>query len=244
MISNLLLMLASQLAPTSLRHEWHAEWRAELHYVRMYHPARAIRFVMGAFRDAWALRQGTQERLLVAASGMRLLALLFLSAVFGVWLACQVSRPSLGPNLLVLPIALAVAPSVTRLDFGFLPQARRLRGWAFLSAKLGASICMAHCAGLVVATTPLAPFAGHFMIVADVLLIRWALDDQRSRCPHCYDQLGQPVDLHSPAGSFLYWNGTESICPNGHGAVFQPKDFARAYHECRWIRFDASWRGL
>ena len=73
------------------------------------------------------------------------------------------------------------------------------------------------------------------------LAVRWAITDQRERCPVCLARLGMPVRFGSWASVFEPAT-TELVCPDGHGTlcVLETED---AEPE-QWSALDSSWRDL
>lgn len=70
---------------------------------------------------------------------------------------------------------------------------------------------------------------------------RWAISDQRRRCPVCLRLLDMPVSLGS-WGSVFDPATTELVCAGGHGALsLSERD---TYGSDRWTALDASWREL
>ena len=74
--------------------------------------------------------------------------------------------------------------------------------------------------------------------------LRWALRDQRRRCPVCLGLLGNPAFVGNSAHIFLAWSGTESICRKGHGLLYVPEVFTSWFHTQRWQYLDSSWSQL
>lgn len=74
--------------------------------------------------------------------------------------------------------------------------------------------------------------------------LRWALRDQRQRCPVCLGLLSNPAFVGHPSQTFLAWSGTETICRRGHGLLHVPDVSTSWFHAQRWRYLDASWRQL
>jgi hypothetical protein len=74
--------------------------------------------------------------------------------------------------------------------------------------------------------------------------LRWALRDQRQRCPVCLRLLSNPAFVGHPSQIFLAWSGTESICRRGHGLLHVPEVSTSWFHTQRWRYLDSSWRQL
>jgi hypothetical protein len=82
--------------------------------------------------------------------------------------------------------------------------------------------------GVVVGAAYLAAFPG---------IMGWCFYDQRRRCPVCFRRLEYPVRL-GKWSSVLDPVGTELVCPDGHGLLYDSQG------EARWTELDASWKGL
>ncbi len=87
-------------------------------------------------------------------------------------------------------------------------------------------------------------WAGQFPYWAAFLAIRWALTDQRDRCPVCLRRLGNTVSIGDRSKVFLEWHGTESMCLKGHGLLRVPENPEIGYHGQRWLQFDPFCAGL
>jgi hypothetical protein len=67
------------------------------------------------------------------------------------------------------------------------------------------------------------------------LAIRWALADQRRRCPVCLRRLANPVRMGDRSRILLEWSGTELICRCGHGLLHVPEEPAIWFSRQRWL---------
>jgi len=125
-------------------------------------------------------------------------------------------------------LSLAVLSSVRPLRLGAYPVNRyapaapfRLLRWVFLAVKMALVVAMAVCsAGALGAIIP--PLAGWAMLLGLIFGFRWALMDQRERCPVCLRLLSNPTRIGDPSQSFLGWYGTELLCSRGHGFLYIP----------------------
>ena len=79
---------------------------------------------------------------------------------------------------------------------------------------------------------------------ASLWALRWALRDQRQRCPVCLGRLSCPARVGEPSRNFLSWNGTELICAGGHGLLHVPELPTSWFSAPLWLDLDPSWRGL
>jgi hypothetical protein len=228
----------------------------------------AVFFCVGAFRDAAWLRRHNinpepRERLwLQSPVG----CVLFLAVLAGG--ATTLFFRSPGPldtllrasqghpelllwHFLMLAIALLLLPISTSLALGEYPSspyspshAKRFRRWIFFVFKLGAILPIVFCGTLdlapIISDKGLLPQAA---LIGYVVAFRWALIDQRRRCPVCLRLLANPVSIGQPAQTFLDWYGTELCCIKGHGLLHVPT-IATSYSTQRWLDLDASWSGL
>jgi len=154
-------------------------------------------------------------------------------------------------------LALLSLPATTSLPLGEYPVsgeqvswAIRLRRWMFLGIKFSlilptiyfGSLDLAH--GL--ASDPLT--SQYIQIITSYLTglfgFRWALKDQRRRCPVCLCKLTNPARVGEPSRNFLAWNGTELICAGGHGLLHVPEMPTSWFATQRWLYLDASWNSV
>lgn len=243
-----LLRSASLLVPAAQRVEWLAEWSAELHYIHRHCPESATRFCLGGFRDALWLRRHHPRRdwfrLDSAAS-----CLAFLAACAA---ACWLLALALGARMpprpefaipMVLGISLLILPSVTILSPGEYPASSRARRWSFLAAKIALLVPIAYFGALDLGALLAPQMQPHGLIVGFVAVFRWALTDQRRRCPMCLRRLACPTVIGCSSHLLLEWYGTELVCTRGHGLMHVPA-IASSYSVQRWVQLDRSWRSL
>jgi hypothetical protein len=119
-----------------------------------------------------------------------------------------------------------------------------LRRWAFLVAKLALLWPIAICGPMDVIAALGAGFQPHGMLIALFVSIRWAVADQRQRCPVCLRLLTNPTRIGGASHAFLEWYGTELICAHGHGLLYVPEIPTSCYGVPRWQYLDASWSTL
>lgn len=248
----LILRMAAMMVPGALRADWLAEWQGELFHSSAESDvdrARLTAFCWGAFRDAFWLWRHHPHRLKIWGSPAG--CLLVLVAVAGTaratWLVAHQVRgyPAVG-LLLVVACAVLLTSVNTRLLLVLHPQTSRrdvTRGWLFFLLKIALILASLHFS-LVVAVSFGAWGAVQLSIVLCTFAFRWALRDQRARCPVCLRLLEKPVRIGvSPAG-FLGWNGVEIMCCMGHGLLYVPESPSDHYHDPRWVTLDSSWHVL
>ena len=71
--------------------------------------------------------------------------------------------------------------------------------------------------------------------------MRWALLDQRQRCPVCLRRVTNPAQVGLASRTFLAWNGTELICASGHTLLHIPGLPTSWFSTQRWLYLDTSW---
>ena len=258
------LRIASWLAPGDQRAEWLDEWISELWYVP---PRRAMRFCLGAFRDALWLRRNNLSPVTRTGhleSPLSCLAFLATLAAVGIFIAVCVSGPlKLLPlyshlrardlpagcilmlmfSCLLLPATMAVG-RVTANRYP-MPWPDRLRRGLFLALKIALVQPILLCALIVwILIAPVALFAPYVLLAACILALRWVFTDQRRRCPVCLRLLTKPVRIGTPSETFLEWYGAESTCSRGHGLLHISEGSANYSRKAQWLRLDGSWSGL
>ena len=163
-----------------------------------------------------------------------------------------------GIALFTFLLALISLPATASLSLGehITHPARQpwrvaLRRRLFLLTKLALLITAVHFASLDLAygipfAAPHTPQYIHLVASFSGMLfaLRWALRDQRRRCPVCLAQLGFPARVGEPSRNFLTWNGTELICTGGHGLLHVPELPTSWFSAPRWLHLDPSWSSL
>ncbi|MBS1803201.1 MAG: hypothetical protein JST28_07515 [Acidobacteria bacterium] len=172
-----------------------------------------------------------------------------------------INAPIEGPwnlYLFSLFLALVALPAVSSVSLGethmtsHQPSSREsLRRFLFLAGKfllisgigLFGSIDLAYCC-----TLSFSPAAECLQLVACFALcligFRWALADQRHRCPVCLRRVTNPASVGLASRTFLGWNGTEMICMGGHTLLHVPSLPTSWFSDQRWLYLDSSWEFL
>jgi hypothetical protein len=139
---------------------------------------------------------------------------------------------------------------VTPLRLGEYPVNRyapgvplRLLRWVFLAVKISLVVPMALCGSLALAPI-MPPLGGWVMLLGLLFGFRWALMDQRERCPVCLRLLSNPTRIGDPSQSFLGWYGTELLCSRGHGFLYIPGTSTSWGEAQRWQYLDPTWNTL
>jgi hypothetical protein len=153
--------------------------------------------------------------------------------------------------LAVIPIALLVLPAITSIRLGEYPSnghrrspATRPRRWIFLAVKLALLLPVVFCGTLDLAFFLAPGIQPHALLVGYILAFRWALIDQRRRCPVCLRRLTNPTRIGRLSQTFLDWHGTELMCTRGHGLLHVPATRTSCYSTQRWLYLDPSWSSL
>ena len=172
-------------------------------------------------------------------------------------LAERQTRPS-ALFLFALVLAALALPATTPLPLGDYPAedcsqgtAWRARRWALLGSKVVLGVGAVYFLSLSLAyaslsnDSPGAESLQLLMAVAGLLFVlRWALRDQRRRCPKCLRLLTGAAHVGHPSRSFLAWHGTELLCASGHGMLYIPEHPTSWCSTQRWRPLDASWGSL
>jgi len=229
-------------------------------------------FCLGSFQDALWLRRNTprweERETLHMESPRQCIAFLAALAALGIvgafllWLgngdslsAADLFHQSLTafPLFLITPFPLLLG--ITSLSLGEFPAHSRLGAWrgrlrrgVFLSCKVALVMLMVFCGVLILACNGV-PFIPAQLQLIGLLwgytsALRWALNDQRGRCPVCLHLLTQPVWVGERSRYFLELNCTGQMCPNGHGFLYVPESPTTWFRTQRWLCLDSSCPGL
>ena len=157
-----------------------------------------------------------------------------------------------------LILALLALPAVTSVTMGesnysaHRPSRNRtLIRWSFLAAKFALIASIAYFASLDLSywhATTYSPLAEFFQLVWCFTIclfgFRWALSDQRQRCPVCLRRVTHPAQVGLASRTFLGWNGTEMMCMGGHTLLHVPSLPTSWFSGQRWLYLDTSWEFL
>ncbi|HEY1768212.1 MAG TPA: hypothetical protein VGG26_11175 [Terracidiphilus sp.] len=152
-------------------------------------------------------------------------------------------------------LALLALPAVTSVSLGQFsvsshkpPWPKRILRWAYLGAKLLLLLPIANFAALDVAYCHASQHsaASEYAQLSVCFLIclfgfRWALLDQRQRCPVCLRRVAHPAQVGLASRTFLAWNGTELMCTGGHTLLHVPGLPTSWFAAQRWQYLDSSW---
>jgi len=155
-------------------------------------------------------------------------------------------------------LALLALPAITTVSMGEYgpsshrpPWPRRIVRWLYLVAKFALLLPIAYYASLDLAywrsfgSSYAADYIQLFSAFAICLGgMRWALLDQRQRCPICLKRVAHPAQVGLASRTFLAWNGTELICTGGHTLLHVPGLPTSWFATEQWLYLDASWEFL
>jgi hypothetical protein len=170
----------------------------------------------------------------------------------------EMSRQPFSIFLFALMLACLALPATTPLPLGDYAETSeslfwltRRRRWSFLSVKVLLILPIVYCGALSLAYSRASfdPVTSQyvqifFSFTGCLFSFRWALRDQRQRCPVCLRLLTNPARVGQPSRNFLAWNGTELMCNQGHGLMHVPEIATSWFSTQRWLYLDPSWNGL
>jgi hypothetical protein len=178
------------------------------------------------------------------------------------WFVCGSLAERIREPLSIFSFALLLAclalPATTSLPLGeypayskHVPWTTSVRRWAFLSAKFILIVPIVYFGSLDLSYSSSSMSAGTSELLevfssfwALLLAFRWALRDQRRRCPVCLCTLTNPARVGQFSRNFLAWNGTELVCLSGHGLLHVPDIPTSWFSSQRWLYLDPSWSAL
>ena len=224
-------------------------------------------FCLGSFKDALWLRRNTprsvepEKRWL--ESPKQCLAFLGVLALASVLTACllwpgtqssMASADIQGAFIafkFFLTFGCSILPAFTSLSLGELHGrdkgfrwSLQLRRWVFLSAKIVLILLILYCGSLIWACNDVPPALGLFhwigLLGGCTAALRWALNDQRRRCPECLQLLTRPVSVSGGSECFLESSCKGSMCPSGHGLLYVPENPTSWFSTQRWLCLDPS----
>ena len=174
--------------------------------------------------------------------------------LYGVSFAGRLKGPW-GIFKFALILALLALPAVTSVTLGesnyssHRPSRKHtLYRWAFLAAKFVLVASIGYFASLDLAywnSSNYSPFAEFTQLIWCFTIclfgFRWALSDQRQRCPVCLRRVTHPARVGLASRTFLGWNGTEMMCMGGHTLLHVPSLPTSWFSGQRWLYLDNSW---
>jgi len=128
---------------------------------------------------------------------------------------------------------------------------RRALRFAFLGTKIVLILLIANFSSVDLAychSPAFSPSGAYIQLIAAFVIclfgMRWALFDQRQRCPVCLRRVTHPAQVGSVSRMFLAWSGTELICTGGHTLLHVPGLPTSWFSAQRWMYLDSSWHFL
>ncbi len=249
---------------------WYASRRCSCESATLlWHRGHVTAFCLGSFKDALWLRRNTSRSeegvmlrlespskclafLAALAALSAIVAFLLMPGAHDSVLSVDLYQPFV-PFLFVLIFACSALPATTSLSLGELPSKDKfphrgasLRCWLFLSSKIAFILLMVYCELNILAYSSsrfiraASPLLIHFILWSCVFALRWALIDQRRRCPVCLRLLTNPVWVGNRSRYFLEWNCVELMCLRGHGLLYIPEHPASWFSTQRWLPLDPS----
>jgi hypothetical protein len=152
-------------------------------------------------------------------------------------------------------LALPFVTSVSLSEYNFSSHkpswSRQARRAAFMIAKIALLLPIVYFSSLDVAYAGSSNYSStsvYIQLVTSFTLclfgLRWALLDQLQRCPVCLGRMTHPAHVGIASQTFLGWNGTESICREGHTLLHIPGLPTSWFSAQRWLYLDTSWKFL
>jgi len=160
--------------------------------------------------------------------------------------------------LFALLLALLALPAITTVSLGEASThphetswAQRLFRWSFFAAKVALLLPIVYFASINLACgfTMLSREQSIYIQLAAafgmfLFSLRWALKDQRQRCPVCMHLVTHPAQVGQASRTFLDWNGTEMMCMGGHTLLHVPSLPTSWFGAQQWLYLDTSWNFL
>jgi hypothetical protein len=152
-------------------------------------------------------------------------------------------------------LSLPALTSVAIADYSFSSHqpswTRNVIRWAFLGGKIIFLLAITYFLSLDLAyfpSTRYSPGASGVQFIFSFFIcvfgLRWAVLDQRQRCPVCLRRVTHPARVGLASRTFLAWNGTELMCTGGHTLLHVPGLPTSWFDAPRWVYLDSSWKFL
>ncbi len=158
-------------------------------------------------------------------------------------------------TVLLALLSLPAITSVSLADCGYSlhkPSSKnKLCRWAFMSMKIGLLLPLVYLSSVDLAywhTTYYSNSSEYAQLILSFSIclfgLRWALLDQRQRCPVCLRRVSNPARVGYASRTFLAWYGMELICAEGHTLLHVPGMPTSWFGTQRWLYLDTSWEFL
>ncbi|MGB7266998.1 MAG: ABC transporter permease [Terracidiphilus sp.] len=149
-------------------------------------------------------------------------------------------------------LALPAIASVSLAEYSFSAHkpswSRRAVRLGFLAIKIALIMFIANFSSVDLAYwhSPVFSPSGAYVQLLTAFAValfgmRWALLDQRRRCPVCLRLVTNPARVGLASRTFLAWNGTELMCSDGHTLLHIPGLPTSWFSTQRWLYLDTSW---
>jgi hypothetical protein len=136
--------------------------------------------------------------------------------------------------LIIFGIGVLALPALTNFSLGASLKGHRAR--MFFAAKLALALSPTYFASQAIAALINPAMTAQALLIGFILVVRWAFQDQRRRCPICLRYLASPVSFGCLGHILLDWHGSELICPEGHGLLQVSASSANPYAPQHWVR--------
>jgi len=245
------------IVPIDDRSEWRRTWHAELWHMRHLKAYRRNRLSFGLIFDALWLRieswrrayVGTVSLCLAALASLCVVATFMMVILAGSWagaatyLGIRLPHFIAGSPLLVVVAYAEFTMSNTRHTEHGSPS--KFNFWLKCKLFLFAKTTLLLLLSFLLSADLLQTLHASFPITSDLLQIftfvvlsllglRWSFLDQQTRCKQCLRALTTPVRVGRPSHNLLEWNGTELLCPDGHGHLSVPEMETSWCQSSRW----------
>jgi len=155
-------------------------------------------------------------------------------------------------GILLAFLALPALATVSLAEYSFTShkpsRMRRAVRLGFLGLKIVAILSLAYFLSIDSAYwhfPVLSPSGTYIQLAASFAIclfgMRWALLDQRQRCPVCLRRVTHPANVGLVSRMFLAWSGTELICEGGHTLLHVPGLPTSWFSTQQWMLLDSSW---
>ncbi len=160
--------------------------------------------------------------------------------------------------LFTVLLALLSLPAITSVSLGEYGYSlhkpswkSKLCRWLFMSTKIGLLLPIVYFSSIDLAywhTTHYSNASEYAQLIFSFSIclfgLRWALLDQRQRCPVCLRRVTSPARVGYASRTFLAWYGMELICTEGHTLLHVPGMPTSWFSTQRWLYLDRSWEFL
>ena len=158
-------------------------------------------------------------------------------------------------TVLLALLSLPAITSVSLAEYGYSLHRpswkNRLCRWVFMSTKIGLLLPLVYFSSVDLAYWPTTYYSNSleyaqliFSFSICLFGLRWALLDQRQRCPVCLRRVSNPARVGHASRTFLAWYGMELICTEGHTLLHVPGMPTSWFSTQRWLYLDTSWEFL